>query len=161
MKFLTNSSFSFNYSSAKIVQDKTYTFCGTPLYLAPEIILSRGESYIGQLYVNFRYWSWLGTSPPVISSRPFTKVTTVGLTTGPLVVWCTKCSLVPHPFTPVALTKRDSSNALYGVNGTSQKNTIKSIGQRLSLYGECCKDVPLNDWDVWPGAIVILRIMTG
>lgn len=37
---------------AKIVENKTYTLCGTPLYFAPEVILSRGYDRGAD------FWSW-------------------------------------------------------------------------------------------------------
>ena len=37
---------------AKIVLDKTYTMCGTPEYIAPEIILNSGHDHVAD------YWSW-------------------------------------------------------------------------------------------------------
>ncbi|GAX28827.1 cGMP-dependent protein kinase 1 [Fistulifera solaris] len=34
-----------DFGFAKCVTDKTYTLCGTPLYLAPEVILNRGHNW--------------------------------------------------------------------------------------------------------------------
>ena len=33
-----------DFGFAKMVVDKTFTLCGTPLYLAPEVILNRGHN---------------------------------------------------------------------------------------------------------------------
>lgn len=32
-----------DFGFAKVVRDKTYTLCGTPEYLAPELVLGRGH----------------------------------------------------------------------------------------------------------------------
>lgn len=34
-----------DYGFVKYIESKTYTFCGTPLYLAPEIILNQGHDW--------------------------------------------------------------------------------------------------------------------
>lgn len=34
-----------DFGFAKFVLDKTFTLCGTPLYIAPEVILNRGHNY--------------------------------------------------------------------------------------------------------------------
>jgi serine/threonine protein kinase len=44
--------FAFVPITAKVIRDKTYTFCGTPLYIAPEIVLQRGHDHGAD------HWSW-------------------------------------------------------------------------------------------------------
>eukprot|EP00815_Leptocylindrus_aporus_P012175 CAMPEP_0116070404 /NCGR_PEP_ID=MMETSP0322-20121206/13015_1 /TAXON_ID=163516 /ORGANISM="Leptocylindrus danicus var. apora, Strain B651" /LENGTH=139 /DNA_ID=CAMNT_0003558257 /DNA_START=35 /DNA_END=451 /DNA_ORIENTATION=- len=40
-----------DFGYAKIIENKSYTFCGSPIYLSPEVILNRGHN------IGVDYWA--------------------------------------------------------------------------------------------------------
>jgi len=123
-----------DFGFAKVVLDKTFTMCGSPEYMAPEILLGKGHS------LSVDHWA-LGVLcyEMLVGQTPFIHVGATKVTLFRRI--CNGTFAFPNP-RKHGIDVSDSAKSF--IKGLLNKNSWERMGSKLKLGGE--EEIRTNPW---------------